>query len=120
MNGIILIVPASLCGVYHVVSRRKVVYVGQTLNVHGRLGSLLVQPRFKRLLIDYVEFFPCEVDQLDALEEEHIRQHQPRLNALGVIKPYRKRVWPMDCDKGELAQKHQRGEPEPRLSAPPA
>ena len=81
-------VPESLCGVYHIIRDGQVVYVGQTVNVFSRISTWR-SGKFSDEHFDAVEFFPCEIEELNDLEESHIRQLQPPLNAQGVTSPYR-------------------------------
>jgi hypothetical protein len=74
--------------VYHIVRDGVAIYVGQTVNVFSRISSWR-SGKFEREDFDHVEFFPCAVEELNALEERHIRELRPRLNVEGVTEPYR-------------------------------
>jgi hypothetical protein len=84
--------PPTVVGVYHLMRGDVVRYVGQTTNVFTRIGSWK-SPQFQADAFDRVAFFPCAIDQLDTLEEEHIKRFQPEMNSEGVRKPYRTRPW---------------------------
>lgn len=83
MEAFHIALPPKRSGVYHLIRDGVVVYVGQTENIFARLGGHRVKD------FDDVAFFPCEVSELDTLEEEHLARLRPALNSEGVRKPYR-------------------------------
>ncbi len=80
----------SLCGVYFLVDAEEVVYVGQSVSVHGRVSDHIGDgvKRFDRALAIHV---PPE--DLDATENAFIRALKPRYNRRST-KP---------CDEDEQA-----------------
>ena len=88
-----------LCsGVYALVHRRQVVYVGKSKNMLTRIYShrhVYGDRRGKRkqfpswypikgILFDRVWVRPCPLDQMDSLEREMIARYRPRYNILLV------------------------------------
>lgn len=67
---------AAITGVYFLLCRGEVVYVGQTINVLGRIGTHALTKDF-----DSFAFIPCPEIDLDALEIRFIHLLRPRLNA---------------------------------------
>lgn len=84
---ITFILPATVCGVYHLMLGEKVRYVGQTTNIYSRIGHWRTS-RFPLCAFDRVQLFPCSPEELDHLELEHIQRYQPELNSEGIGKPY--------------------------------
>lgn len=76
---VIFTVTGHRIGVYHLLRRGKLIYIGQTVNIWARIGAH--QRRFR---FDRVEFFPCEKGKLLRLEAEHIRRHLPPQNGAGL------------------------------------
>ena len=64
----------KVSGVYFLVDGDEVVYVGQAVNVHSRVG----QHTDKRF--DRYAFVPCATDALNVLESLYIHCLRPRLN----------------------------------------
>jgi hypothetical protein len=64
-----------LCGVYFLVAGDRVVYVGQSVNIPGRIGTHGVNKKFDR-----VAFVPCEEQHLNILESLYIHILRPSLN----------------------------------------
>lgn len=63
-----------LCGVYFLVHRGHVVYVGQSVNIVSRIAAH-TDKRF-----DAVAYLPCSRDQLDVIESMYIHMLRPALN----------------------------------------
>lgn len=78
-------VPPSSVGVYHLMQGDRVWYVGQSINIMGRVGSWRCHFADQ---FDGYRVFPCEPSRLNALEREHILRHQPPLNKAGRSVPY--------------------------------
>jgi hypothetical protein len=81
-------------GVYILLHRSKVVYVGKSRMVLKRLYAHrnlwerkrkgLRRPGYSKvngIPFDQVFFHPCKIEELDALEMKLIQEHQPRYNA---------------------------------------
>lgn len=62
---------ASHTGVYFLISGQKVVYVGQSFNVFGRI------PNHVGIAFDSYAFVSCDRDQLDVLESLYIHLLRP-------------------------------------------
>lgn len=65
----------STCGVYFLRKGNEIVYIGQSINVYGRVATHRSSKDF-----DTVEFLPCARDRLDEMEGFFIRLLRPRLN----------------------------------------
>lgn len=66
-----------VCGIYVLFDGDEVVYVGQSRNVHGRIGNHVVEgvKKFDRFAVVEVE-----ADLLDYLESKYILALQPKYN----------------------------------------
>jgi hypothetical protein len=62
-------------GVYFLIDGAEVAYVGQSVNVHSRIGTHADKQ------FDKYAFVPCEPDALDKLESLYIHCLRPKLNA---------------------------------------
>jgi hypothetical protein len=80
MSGRIAPRPSSGIGIYHLMLDEQVVYVGQSANMLARIGNWVSS---KAIDFDGYRFFPCEIDQLNALEREHIGRYKPQHNIAG-------------------------------------
>ena len=92
----------GVSGIYALVHNNQVIYVGQSINVRRRLrkhhsvDSQLRQGKhpafyyFIKTHMDEISFLvvPCEVEQLNTLEEHYIKKHKPRYNRSGVKTKY--------------------------------
>ena len=80
-------------GVYALVCRGEVMYVGKAKNFLNRLYTHRSQWQAKRkgrtvpsfipikgVLFDEIHVWPCALDTIDALEREKINHYKPRLN----------------------------------------
>lgn len=65
------------CGVYVLLNRKTVVYVGQSINVFSRLGE-----HHRNKIFDSYYVFPCAVEELDAKEAKLIRMFRPLYNTV--------------------------------------
>jgi hypothetical protein len=65
----------QLIGVYFLIDKDEVVYVGQSVNIYSRIG----QHSYKKF--DRYAFIPCEASSLNTLESLYIHFLQPKLNA---------------------------------------
>lgn len=68
---------ATMCGVYFLILRAEVVYVGQSIDVFGRLSRHL---KTGRIPFDCFNIMPCAVEDLDDLEAQYIAAIVPRHN----------------------------------------
>lgn len=66
---------ADTCGVYFLIHRGVVVYVGQSVNVHARILQHRAQKEFDRF-----GFVACDESALDLLESIYIHVLRPPLN----------------------------------------
>ena len=66
----------SVCGIYFLVRKNAIVYVGQTTNIFQRLGEHIKTKPF-----DSVTFLPIDdPDDLDLFEAHYIEKFNPILN----------------------------------------
>ena len=81
--------PILSCGVYALVHRGVIVYIGQSKVMLGRIGNHRAQWGRKRgvassaprgILFDQVFVRPCTPEQLNALESSMIAKYQPKYN----------------------------------------
>ena len=70
------------CGIYFLILKKKIVYVGQSINIYKRLDRHKGKKEF-----DSVTFIDCHPDDLTRLEAAYIAKFQPPLNAMGK-KPF--------------------------------
>ena len=71
-------IPAAvLCGVYFLIRRSEVVYVGQSVNVFARLAQHL---KGRRITFDSFNVVPCKAEDLDSAEAHYIAALVPRNN----------------------------------------
>jgi len=68
----------GFCGVYFLISRGRVVYVGQSVNVFSRVAQHSADKDF-----DAMAWVPCERRMLDKLESLYIHTLSPELNGDG-------------------------------------
>lgn len=62
-------------GVYFLVNKQKIVYVGQSNNIFNRLGSHAASKEFESFA-----YVPCKAELLDKLESLYIHLFRPPLN----------------------------------------
>ena len=81
--------PILSCGVYALVHRGVIVYIGQSKVMLGRISNHRAQWGRKRgvassaprgILFDQVFVRPCTPEQLNALESSMIAKYQPKYN----------------------------------------
>ena len=65
----------TACGIYFLISEKRIVYVGQSTNVFSRVYTHLQTKQF-----DSYVYMPCEKDMLDKLESLYIHFLTPELN----------------------------------------
>lgn len=65
------------CGVYFLIKDSRIVYVGQSINVHGRIAEHRRYKEFDRFC-----FIRCEKENLDVLESLYIHVFRPELNGV--------------------------------------
>lgn len=63
------------CGIYFLIKDSEIVYVGQSIHIHGRVKTHQKDKEFDRVF-----FVGCTRDELNQLEAKYIRQFEPRLN----------------------------------------
>jgi hypothetical protein len=68
--------PALASGVYFLIDKTRVVYVGQSIKVIARVLEHVGSKRFNQFT-----FIPCAVDDLDRIESLYIHMLRPPLNA---------------------------------------
>lgn len=73
----------QFCGVYFLFLRRRIVYVGQSVNVLRR-----IEEHFTRLHYDAWAWLPVPRAELDAAERHFIKKHQPPYNATYTDRGY--------------------------------
>jgi hypothetical protein len=74
--------PPTRCGIYHLLRRGQVVYIGQSVNVVARIASWL-STTWRGFDFDAWRFYPCAAADLNRLELEHIQQFDPPMNQAG-------------------------------------
>ena len=65
----------KICGVYFLILRSEIVYVGQSINVYNRIDRHAVDKEFDRITI--LEASPIELDEMELF---YIKKFKPRLN----------------------------------------
>lgn len=70
-----------LCGIYFLIKNHKIVYIGQTTNLHARLASHEYKYNTK---FDAVRFIPCEGSKLWRYEKRWILKFKPKYNNKAV------------------------------------
>ncbi len=63
------------CGVYFLLLKNEIVYVGQSVAVYRRINEHLASKRFER-----IAYIPCDQSELDVLESLYIHLFRPKLN----------------------------------------
>lgn len=68
-------------GVYFLIDGTKIVYVGQSTNVHARVYQhrIALEKKFTRYFL-----LPCQPDELTALESRYIHLYRPKYNLMPV------------------------------------
>ncbi|MGF6837098.1 hypothetical protein QF001_000965 [Paraburkholderia youngii] len=69
----------QLCGVYLLLREGRVVYVGKSINCHGRIGTHFSE-RGKKF--DAYHIIECAQKDLDRIETQYIAKFMPRYNVL--------------------------------------
>lgn len=70
------------CGIYFLIADNDVIYVGQSIDVFGRIA----RHRRDGRMFDSFAFMPCAKDRLDKTEAAYILAFMPWLNlALGQV-----------------------------------
>jgi len=69
----------KICGIYFLLSEGKVMYVGQSTNLHTRL-----QQHQSRRKFDALSFIECDRHLLDELESRYIHALHPPWNGRGA------------------------------------
>lgn len=75
----------EFCGIYILYSKGIPVYVGQSVNVVGRIGTHLTEDRKK---FDEIEYISCPPDKLNELEIQYIKALNPKYNYIHNKKNY--------------------------------
>lgn len=85
MNAFTFSRPDTPSGVYHLLFNGRVVYVGASANVLGRVNSWVKRGA---MLFDQIRVFPTPVNCLAEVEQKHIERYQPEHNTAGISSPY--------------------------------
>ena len=89
LEGFVDITSALRCGVYALVYQGRIIYVGKSKSMLGRIYSHRTAKNKKNLpswfpvkglTFDEVHVQPCHPDNVDALEYKLINQYKPRYN----------------------------------------
>lgn len=93
MAGFVEVSGVLLSGVYALVSKGQVIYVGQSKSLYQRIYAHRTRARriakgdrlpdwitAKAFVFDQVFIRPCPLDQLNALEAEMINRYKPKFN----------------------------------------
>lgn len=83
------IVAPKVCGIYFLIYKGSVVYVGQSIHIWSRIS----QHTAARKSFDRVAFLPCNKEHLDVLESLYIHILRPELN--GAVTPWGQKSAPM-------------------------
>lgn len=67
----------SLTGIYFLILKGCIVYIGQSLNIHARIGQ-----HCGRYDFDSWSFFECDKSELDLVESLYIQAYRPAFNGL--------------------------------------
>lgn len=70
-----------ITGIYFLILKGEIVYVGQSTNVHTRTASHLLEKQFDR-----VSVVECAAEHLNKLELLYIRKFNPPLNIAGKLR----------------------------------
>lgn len=70
----------EVCGIYFLIDEGRVVYVGQSLNVLGRMPRHAMSKQFDRFA-----YIPCDQEALNFAESLYIHALQPPLNGPAPI-----------------------------------
>jgi hypothetical protein len=65
------------CGIYFLMHNREIVYVGQSVNCHARMGTHLND---EMKVFDSYFIIECPANRLDELEAKYIVQLRPKYN----------------------------------------
>ncbi len=71
-----------MCGVYVLYRNAEVIYVGQSIDVLGRIAQ-----HYLRMKFDCVKVHCCAPDKLLSIESELITLYQPKHNKAGKAPP---------------------------------
>lgn len=75
-----------ICGIYFLMLKGEVVYVGQSVNVYGRIESHLPSSRkTPTKQFDGVRVLPCDESMLNELEHRFIAMFRPAQNSVREI-----------------------------------
>lgn len=69
----------DLCGIYFLIKNSKIVYVGQSISILGRVSAHKREKQF-----DSVAMVECSREDLSRLELFYIRKFKPELNVAGI------------------------------------
>jgi len=67
----------KMCGIYVLMHEREIVYVGQSVNCHTRIGSHLNDPL---KVFDSYFIIECPESRLDEMEAKYIVKFRPKFN----------------------------------------
>lgn len=67
--------PDAVSGIYFLIRRKEIVYIGQAVNIPSRIGD-----HCRRVSFDSYHWIPCAVSRLDAVERAYLDEHLPPLN----------------------------------------
>lgn len=113
------------CGVYLLLYKGEVVYVGQSTKLHARIGGhigtkgkrprQMLSPRaLPTIRFDQVLAMPCMLSDLDRIETELIKKYLPKYNTEKKPKPP---PMPLDLLLQMMPASYLPSNPEPRESA---
>jgi hypothetical protein len=88
-----------ICGVYFLLSEGRVIYIGQTIDMHTRLWQHKSQ---RKRIFDRALFLECDRDMLDEVEARCIALFKPTSNDPRHVVLYAKR-YPMSTNSHSLA-----------------
>ena len=78
----------GFCGVYFLIEKREVVYVGKSINLFSRISTHSINKKF-----DSICFLPCNHNYVESLESIYIHSYRPKLNAKNndgsMVAPFR-------------------------------
>jgi excinuclease UvrABC nuclease subunit len=83
-------VPIQKTGVYFLIANKKIVYVGQSHNIPGRVAEHMLSKEF-----DSFAFVPAKKEELDSLERAYINKFLPVYNRDPTTEKLRKQAIPL-------------------------
>ena len=71
----------AITGVYFLYSEDEIVYVGQSLDIHFRIGE---HRKANSKIFTHYSYFQCKFEVLNIEERKYIKKHNPKYNIIHV------------------------------------